>query len=1243
MLLKFTFKHKKFISFLLILCTVFSMCSQLLTVFAVDGSGLVESAEKGNISDYSELNDIGLSETEAIKPNDALLTIDHPSIAKESMISKYVNAEAFNKASHIERLHSEEDLNTYVFLNANGTKSIYYMDENVKYVDKNGDVKEKDISLVSKSDGYGIARNEFDLHIPISATTGISMSYNGYEVKITPQSTARTAPARQAGEAVVYDGFFGSDTVLKYTPMLSGVKEDIILNKYIPNASFSFILETDGLGLYCNENGYYLAESESSKAVLNLGKVIVYDAVGKPEYGTMTVKTVSDKQKYILSLSAPEEFLADSTTVYPVTIDPNLKISDNESGEGAIEDTVLFSGRPTKNYGDYKYLSIGYVDSTYGVGRVAVKLPGLYNSADYNAITASNISSVKFYCWDTTGNSAQMVNLYAITSAAWNENTVTYGDAVTYSTEDNWHKSMPSGAWTDFDITTLVKGWKNGYYSSDKGFILVNSNETSASYKKAPYSSEATTTTYRPYVVMNYAPSNSHDITNGGVTVEIEEGETCYLTATNPYSIPFTWTSSDSAIATVSNTGMLTAHKAGKVTITASFFQNGATLSTSCTVYVYFDVDAFYIKNIYSELYLKAKNSSIKDLTKVNQYAKYDSNGSAADEKYEIHQLWRINHLHNGIYSIRPLYKLDMALHITGTSADVFTVGNIDTLDHVPLSAQWEISWNGSNYLIKNVSTGKTLQMANGNTTLSANATVGSYTGSAWQKWALVREDSAPEGVAAYNATTGSSYSSNGIPSKAIVIGETKTLNDLNLVVVSYQTISPGNLVRWSTNNSTVASVSSNGTVTANSCGTATIKASYNGKEISYELYVIPFADGTYFFKNKDTEKYMQPDDNGDSHIENHTLDGTDEQKWIFESLGNGYYKIVSLESGLALSVPAGYETSSGINIIQETYLGYDRQQWEFVEVSEGEYKIRARSSPGFLVLCASDTSSDAQIKQNVYVSDNDYLDEWQPIRMLPTNGHELDYDAVAWAGIPSDNNNCYAYAINNQVEEPTGNTIWFKQQPGEYYNKHNGNDSDIPESFQKPASVIVSSVQSDFSKYNEVNQTSCTFASIGRYEICPVGTYKVALVVSNDDYHWYRQDSDGFWSHKRGTSSVKRTDESGDLIIDPMLADRDNYTTFVGYFSVKPWNNMYHSSKSNEFVQSFNLTTTISDELLSKVKIGMSYNDVVKLLPHKGIDIGSGTIIQKYLSTSGFLYIFEYTSYESEFVVSKIRIEGKS
>lgn len=425
----------------------------------------------------------------------------------ECMIGEYVNSQDFNAAEHIKRLPDEEELDTYVFLNENGSKSVYYMDENVKYIDAAGAIKEKDISLVAKSDGYGIARNEFDLHIPTVATSGIEMSHEGYTVKIIPQSTVKNVSAQEVNDSIVYDGFFGTNTKLKYTPMLSGIKEDVILETYIPNASFRFVLETDGLTLYNDGNDYWLAEDETSEAILHLGKIIIYDAVGKPEYGTMAVTTVTVGRKYVLSLSAPESYLTDPTTIYPVTIDPTLTVSDTVTGEGAIEDTTLFSNRTSKNYGDYKYLSIGYVDSTYGAGRVAVKLPGLYNSNNYLNASASDITSVKFYCWDTSGNSAQMVNIYRITSAAWNENEVTYGDSVSYSTATNWGKSMSNAVWTAFDITTLVRGWKTGSYSAAKGFIMINPNETSASYKKAPYSSEYSNSSYRPYVVMTFTPN----------------------------------------------------------------------------------------------------------------------------------------------------------------------------------------------------------------------------------------------------------------------------------------------------------------------------------------------------------------------------------------------------------------------------------------------------------------------------------------------------------------------------------------------------------------------------------------------------------------------------------------------------------------------------------------------------------------------------------------------------------------
>ncbi len=56
----------------------------------------------------------------------------------------------------------------------------------------------------------------------------------------------------------------------------------------------------------------------------------------------------------------------------------------------------------------------------------------------------------------------------------------------------------------------------------------------------------------------------------------------------------------------------------------------------------------------------------------------------------------------------------------------------------------------------------------------------------------------------------------------------------------------------------------------------------------------------------------------------------------------------------------------------------------------------------------------------------------------------------------------------------------------------------------------------------------------------------KVFLVMGNNrdgnvDYHWYRQDADGTWSHKPGLSTVTNLDASGQPISDPELADRNN------------------------------------------------------------------------------------------------------
>ena len=76
----------------------------------------------------------------------------------------------------------------------------------------------------------------------------------------------------------------------------------------------------------------------------------------------------------------------------------------------------------------------------------------------------------------------------------------------------------------------------------------------------------------------------------------------------------------------------------------------------------------------------------------------------------------------------------------------------------------------------------------------------------------------------------------------------------------------------------------------------------------------------------------------------------------------------------------------------------------------------------------------------------------------------------------------------------------------------------------------------------------------------CPPNTSKIALVVDKgEDYHFYRQDPDGMWSHKDGSNKVKRYDALKKPIANPQLASRNyewtgsdlNYEDFCGFYCV--------------------------------------------------------------------------------------------
>jgi hypothetical protein len=65
-------------------------------------------------------------------------------------------------------------------------------------------------------------------------------------------------------------------------------------------------------------------------------------------------------------------------------------------------------------------------------------------------------------------------------------------------------------------------------------------------------------------------------------------------------------------------------------------------------------------------------------------------------------------------------------------------------------------------------------------------------------------------------------------------------------------------------------------------------------------------------------------------------------------------------------------------------------------------------------------------------------------------------------------------------------------------------------------------------------------------------GWYVALVIWPNADYHWYRQDNVGCWSHKPGSTAARNIDNSGHQISDPKTCDRGPYTVFCSYMVTK-------------------------------------------------------------------------------------------
>ena len=138
-----------------------------------------------------------------------------------------------------------------------------------------------------------------------------------------------------------------------------------------------------------------------------------------------------------------------------------------------------------------------------------------------------------------------------------------------------------------------------------------------------------------------------------------------------------------------------------------------------------------------------------------------------------------------------------------------------------------------------------------------------------------------------------------------------------------------------------------------------------------------------------------------------------------------------------------------------------------------------------------------------------------------PLSNAEYKYEPEKWND--DDNikvsHNCYSYALGKIVKG-----LQSKAQPGYSSGfKHIEDNEYNCESFRNR--LKKDSPGSYLEKFDNA---------------CLPGFYKVFLALDpGNDYHWWRQDINLYWSHKPGSTEAINEDASGNLIKNPIKANR--------------------------------------------------------------------------------------------------------
>ena len=364
---------------------------------------------------------------------------------------------------------AEQSLGEVIFENEEGIRSLYIFDENVKFRDESGAVKDKSNKAVRKNNTFVSESNDIEVVLPLSIMGGVTLKDDGLNINMRPVSALQTTRFNSAGQikdekSVLYQDVFDEYTDVKYTFTYSGVKEDIILEKYNGVSSFNYEVSTGGLSLN-EEKGALVLRDDNGEAKAVIGEIVVFSADNKNNtFGEYTIKEKVKNSLYTVTINVDKEYLTSPDTTYPVTIDPtvgtvstssniqDMQVFKGTDGTGTTETSAGLSGVSRVGWTDWgacrtlmklnkSVLSSNHIVNSWQVALAKVQLRDLMCQSVTTPITCSQFKGNSWSESNTKTWSA--LNMDAATTPVSTAN-------VTYSNGATTHE------WT---ITSLVKNW----------------------------------------------------------------------------------------------------------------------------------------------------------------------------------------------------------------------------------------------------------------------------------------------------------------------------------------------------------------------------------------------------------------------------------------------------------------------------------------------------------------------------------------------------------------------------------------------------------------------------------------------------------------------------------------------------------------------------------------------------------------------------------------------------------------